>query len=357
MRIVSVVGARPQFIKLAPIYRAAARIEGLEHRVVHTGQHYDDAMSGTFFRELEIPEPSHNLAVGSGSHGQQTAEMIRRLEPVLEAERPDWVLLYGDTNSTMAGALVASKLKQRTAHIEAGLRSFNRSMPEEINRIVADHLSDLLFSPTQAGVDNLRREGLESRAVLSGDVMYDALLTNLCKAEQRTDSLAYQWPEGGYALATIHRAENTDDLTRLRALIAALGRVAAEICPVVLALHPRTRKILDANHVGIDHVEIIGPQPYFDLLLLEKRARMILTDSGGVQKEAYFARVPCVTLRDETEWIETLENSCNQLAGASDPERIVAAARGAQSAGPWGSHYGRGNAAGIIIEELIKRTG
>jgi UDP-GlcNAc3NAcA epimerase len=356
MRIVSVVGARPQFIKLAPISHCMGQFEGLQHRVIHTGQHYDDAMSGAFFRDLGIPEATYNLGVGSGSHGEQTAEMIRRLEPVLESERPDWVLLYGDTNSTVAGALTAAKLQIRLAHIEAGLRSFNRSMPEEINRIVADHLSDLLFSPTQVGIENLRREGLESRAILTGDVMYDALLANLSHAEHRTDSIAYQWPAGGYALATIHRAENTDDLQKLQSLLKALELISVEICPVVLALHPRTRKVLETNGLTVEHINLIPPQPYLDLLLLEKRARMILTDSGGIQKEAYFAHVPCITLREETEWTETLENSCNVLAGSSDPERIVLAARQTGSAGPWGTHYGRGDASRIILEELIRRN-
>jgi len=356
MRIVSIVGARPQFIKLAPISRSMAETKAVEHRVIHTGQHYDDAMSGSFFRDLGIPEADYNLGVGSGSHGEQTAEMIRRLEPVLESERPDWVLLYGDTNSTVAGALTAAKLQLRIAHIEAGLRSFNRAMPEEINRIVADHLSDLLFSPTTAGIENLRREGLESRAVVSGDVMYDAMLENLGRAEKRTDSIAFQWQPGEYALATIHRAENTDEADRLRALIQALERISAEICPVVLALHPRTRKALETNRLATDHIHIIPPQPYFEMLLFEKRARMILTDSGGVQKEAYFARVPCVTLRDETEWTETLENSCNVLAGSSDPGRVFEAARRSSSAGPWGSHYGEGDASRIIVEQLSRRT-
>jgi UDP-GlcNAc3NAcA epimerase len=355
MRIVSIVGARPQFIKLAPISRSIAEFEGIEHRIVHTGQHYDDAMSGAFFRDLGIPEATFNLGVGSGTHGEQTAEMIRHLEPVLESEHPDWVLLYGDTNSTVAGALTAVKLHLRLAHVEAGLRSFNRNMPEEINRIVADHVSDLLFCPTTAGMENLRREGLDSRAILSGDVMYDALLANLGRAENRTDSIAYQWQPGGYALATIHRAENTDNPQRLRSLVEALERIAVEICPVILALHPRTQKALEANRLAVDRIIIIPPQPYFDMLLLEKRARMILTDSGGVQKEAYFAHVPCVTLRDETEWTETLENSCNVLAGSSDPERILAAARQTSSAGPWSSHYGCGDASRKIVEELSRR--
>ncbi len=356
MRIVSIAGARPQFVKLAAICRAAEHFPDIAHSIIHTGQHYDDSMSGSFFRELGIPEPAYNLEVGSGTHGEQTAEMIRRLEPVLECERPDWVLLYGDTNSTVAGALTAAKLHMKLAHIEAGLRSFNRSMPEEINRIVADHLSDVLFCPTPAGMENLRREGLEHRAVLCGDVMYDTVLDNIRHAEDRAEAVAYRWPRGGYALATIHRAENTDDPCRLRTLIEALERIAAEICPVVLAAHPRTRKALETSGVTVDRLAMIPPLSYPDMLLFEKRARMILTDSGGVQKEAYFVQVPCVTLRDETEWTETLENGCNVIAGASDPDRIVQAAQRAGSAGPWLQQYGRGDAGRVILRELIHKS-
>jgi UDP-GlcNAc3NAcA epimerase len=356
MRIVSVVGARPQFVKLAAISRAAVESPGIEHRIIHTGQHYDDAMSGVFFRDLGIPEPNYNLEVGSGSHGLQTAEMLRRLEPVLESENPDWVLLYGDTNSSVAGALAGVKLHFKLAHVEAGLRSFNRRMPEEINRIVTDHVSDLLFSPTEAGMVNLRREGLESRSVLSGDVMYDAVLDNLRRFESRTESPAFAWQPGAYALATIHRAENTDHPRRLQSLIEALERIADELCPVVLAIHPRTRKAIDSFGFKVEKVTIVPPLPYPDMLLFEKRARMILTDSGGVQKEAYFTSVPCITLRDETEWTETLENSCNTVVGASDPQAIVQAAHRTALAGPWGSHYGNGKAAHLVLQSLHQRV-
>lgn len=355
MRIVSIVGARPQFVKLAVLSRALAEHSHVEHHIVHTGQHYDDAMSAAFFRDLGIPEPQHNLDVRSASHGEQTAEMIRRLEPVLDSLDPDWVLLYGDTNSTAAGALTAAKMHFKLAHIEAGLRSFNREMPEEINRIVADHVSDTLFCPTLAAMENLRCEGLAARAVLCGDVMYDAVLRNLREYESDSRSPAYDWQEHSYALATVHRAENTDNADRLRSILAALERIAFEICPVILAAHPRTRKALEMMHWTPRHISIVPPLPYADMLLCEKRARMILTDSGGVQKEAYFVRVPCVTLRDETEWIETLENSCNVLAGAGDSNRIVEAARQTGSAGPWGMHYGKGDAGQIISAELIAR--
>jgi UDP-GlcNAc3NAcA epimerase len=352
VRIASIVGARPQFVKLAVMHRVFESCSGVEHRIVHTGQHYDDAMSGSFFRDLAIAEPAYNLEVGSGSHGEQTAAMIARLEPVLLAERPDWVLLYGDTNSTVAGALTAAKLHIRIAHIEAGLRSFNRAMPEEVNRIVTDHVSDALLCPTRASMENLRLEGLDGRAVLTGDIMYDAVLANITAAEQRNAGAAH-WPAGSYALATIHRAENTDNPARLRVLLAALEAIAAEVVPVVLALHPRTRKMIEDFNWRPDRVTVIPPAPYLDMLLLEKRARMILTDSGGVQKEAYFLRVPCLTLREETEWVETLENSCNVLVGASDPQRIRAAAHNIERAGPWSDHYGQGDAGFKIAAALM----
>lgn len=355
MQIVSIVGARPQFVKLAVVSKALARFPEIRHNVLHTGQHYDDEMSGSFFRDLGIPEVYENLGVGSGPHGRQTAQMMSRLEPILHSLKPDWVLLYGDTNSTLAGAVIAAKMKLRLAHIEAGLRSFNRTMPEEINRIVADHLGELLFCPTAAGMENLRREGLIEHAVLCGDVMYDALLANLAEFERRKNSTAFEWEERAYALATVHRAENTDDPDRLRILLRALDEIAIEICPVVMPIHPRTRSVLEELEWAPQNIIIIPPLTYPDMLMYEKRARMILTDSGGVQKEAYFLRVPCITLRDETEWTETLENSCNVLAGANDSSRVLKAARQADSAGPWGSHYGRGEAGQIIARELVAR--
>jgi UDP-N-acetylglucosamine 2-epimerase len=352
MRIVSVVGARPQFVKLAVICRALNRYADAEHCIIHTGQHYDDAMSGTFFRDLSIPQPSCNLAVGSGTHGQQTAEMMCRLEPVLACERPDWVLLYGDTNSTAAAAMTAAKMHFRMAHIEAGLRSFNRQMPEEINRIVADHLSDLLLCPSAASIENLRREGLHDRAVLTGDVMFDAVLEMVNASEDRSDSPAYRYPQQGYAVATVHRAENTEDMSRLRAILYGLERISQNICPVLLVAHPRTAKMMSAMGWEPRHVNIMPPVPYPDMLLLERRARMIITDSGGVQKEAYFLRIPCITVREETEWVETLENSCNAVVGSSDPDRIYAAADQASSAGPWKNPYGTGTA-GVLIADCL----
>lgn len=357
MRIVSIVGARPQFVKLAVVCRAIARRNGAEdwtHRIVHTGQHYDPELSDVFFEELEIPHPDHDLEVGSGTHGYQTGEMLSRLEPVLAAEKPDWVLLYGDTNSTLAGALVAAKSSLAIAHVEAGLRSHRRGMPEEINRVVADHLSNLLLCPTELAVENLRKEGLSDRAVMTGDVMFDACLISRQIAEQRGSPLAGSWQPRQFALATVHRAENTDDPRRLRGILNALDSISRSICPVVWPVHPRTKKRLADLGWTAGSVTMIQPVSYFEMLLLEGRARFILTDSGGVQKEAYFLRVPCITLRDETEWRETLDNHCNVLTGACE-DKILRAAQSISNAGPWAAVYGDGNAGAAILNALSSR--
>ncbi|HYT77368.1 MAG TPA: UDP-N-acetylglucosamine 2-epimerase (non-hydrolyzing) [Vicinamibacterales bacterium] len=350
MHICSIVGARPQFVKLAVICRAVERRAGWVHTIIHTGQHYDSGLSSVFFDELQIPQPHYDLGVGSGSHGEQIGEMLKRLEPVLVECHPDWVLLFGDTNSTLAGAVLTSRLGLRTAHIEAGLRSHRRSMPEEGNRLVADHLSDLLLCPTPLSLENLRREGLAERSVMTGDVMYDASIAYRQQAEQRGGRLADTWRPGEFALATVHRAENTDDPNRLRNIVDALDEIARTICPVVWPLHPRTKKRLAEMGVSPGATVLIDPVSYLDMLLLEGRARFVLTDSGGVQKEAYFFQVPCITLRDETEWQETLENRCNVLAGA-DRRAILAAARNT-SAGPWTAEYGSGNAGAAILDAI-----
>src|SRR5579863_10111484 len=352
MRIVSIVGARPQFVKLAVICRAiAGRSNSWAHRIVHTGQHYDRGLSSVFFEELAIPDPDHDLGVGSGPHGEQTGEMLKRLEPVLEAERPDWVLLYGDTNSTLAGAIVAAKSGLSIAHVEAGLRSFRRTMPEEINRVVADHLSDLLFCPTELAVANLRNEGLGARAILTGDVMYDASLIFTAAAERRGGPLEQSWRRGEFCLATVHRAENTDDPNRLRMIVEALNRIAKNICPVVWPVHPRTQSRLADMGLSTGSVVTMGPVSYLEMLLLESRAGFILTDSGGVQKEAYFFKTPCITLRRETEWQETLENQCNVLTDCHR-ESILQAAMDSGRAGPWTAVYGDGTAGARILDAL-----
>ena len=357
MRIFSIVGARPQFVKLAMMARAVAARNGnggVRHQIIHTGQHYDAGMNEVFFSDLAIPQPDYHLGVGSRPHGEQTGEMMKRMEPVLARERPDWLLLYGDTNSTLAGGLVGAKLNIRMAHVESGLRSFNRAMPEEINRVVTDHVSELLFCPTRTAVENLQREGLGARTVLAGDVMYDAVLASRKVAEERGAESARMWRRGEFALATVHRAENTDNPDRLCTIMRALERVAGEICPVILPLHPRTKKLLSTLGWTPQRVHVLPPASYLEMLLLEARARFILTDSGGVQKEAYFLCVPCITLRDETEWVETLENRCNALVGASEA-RILAAAAAADFAGPWNARYGDGNAAAVMVEALWSR--
>lgn len=350
MRIVSVVGARPQFVKLGVICRAMEE-RRWAHRIIHTGQHYDPALSRVIFDELGIPEPDHHLGVGSGSHGAQTGEMLRRLEPALAAESPDWVLLYGDTNSTLAGAVAASKLGLRLAHLEAGLRSYRRGMPEEINRVVADHLSDLLLCPTSTAVSNLEKEGLGGRAVLTGDVMYDAVLTFREAAERRGEPLAEQWRPGSYALATVHRAENTDAPARLREIVSALAEIARSTCPVLWPVHPRTKHCLEELNCAAEGVTVAPPVSYLSMLYLESRARVILTDSGGVQKEAYFFGVPCITLRDETEWTETLAGNCNIVTGASR-EAILRAVALTGRAGPWRPVYGDGAAGAAVVRAL-----
>ena len=357
MRILSVVGARPQFIKAAVLSRAIAAFNerGMSHRriqeiMVHTGQHYDDNMSAVFFKELNIPSPGYDLGVGSGPHGQQTGRMLEGLERVMEQEQPDLVMVYGDTNSTLAGALAASKLKIPVAHVEAGLRSYNRAMPEEINRVVTDHLSALLFCPTDLAVKNLSCEGIVLGVHRVGDVMYDSLLYNLGQAERRADVLdELSLQPGQYGLATIHRAETTECSETITGMLSALGRLGL---PIVVPLHPRTRAVLEK--AGLPQpprgVHLVAPVSYLEMLRLERDARLILTDSGGVQKEAFLLGVPCVTLRNETEWVETVEAGWNCLAGTK-PDAIVAAARTSlESRLPDpGKPYGDGHAAEAIL--------
>lgn len=353
MRVVSVVGARPQFIKAAPVGQALLAA-GHAEVLVHTGQHYDDNMSAVFFYELDISPPDYNLGVGSDLHGAQTGAMLTRIEEVLLAEQPDWVLIYGDTNSTLAGALAAAKLHIRVAHVEAGLRSFNRAMPEEINRVVADHISDLLLCPSKTAVDNLFAEGITRGVHLVGDVMADALAFATQRARSRSDVLTrLGLTERGYLLATVHRAENTDNLTHLRSILAAFAEVGERI---VFPIHPRTRRKLvelgKTFNLQLAHnLQLIEPVGYLDMVMLEQSARMILTDSGGVQKEAYWLRIPCITLRDETEWVETVQVGWNVLAG-TDCEKITQAAR---SFVPPAGHpvlYGDGQTAGRIVAIL-----
>lgn len=360
MKLLTVVGARPQFIKAAVVSRALPLFNGrqdgrrrIQEVLVHTGQHYDDDMSEVFFRELGIPAPTHHLGVGSGPHGQQTGRMLEGLEWVMEQEAPDMVLVYGDTNSTLAGALVAAKLRIPVAHVEAGLRSYNRAMAEEVNRVLVDHLSAWLFCPTTRAMKNLSCEGLVSGVHHVGDVMYDSLLYHLQRVDSGSDLLfRLGLRPNDYVLATIHRAEATDRPEMLRDLFQALGRVGL---PVLLPLHPRTRGAM--QRAGIAEppagVRLIPPVSYHDMLSLERQARLILTDSGGVQKEAFWLGRPCVTLRAETEWVETVEAGWNRVAG-TDQEQIVAAVRSALEQTPPapGQPYGDGHAAERILDIL-----
>lgn len=356
MRVVSVVGARPQFVKLAPIDRALDRA-GIEHRIIHTGQHYDPLLSEVFFTDLGISAPDAHLGIGSGSHGVQTGRMLAALDEVLARFEPDCVLVYGDTNSTIAAALSAVKLHIPLAHLEAGLRSFNRRMPEEINRVLTDHAADLLLAPTRLAVENLEREGLGDRTELVGDVMTDVLMRVRERAEEEgasplADSLGLQ--AGGYYLATIHRPDNTDDPGRLQLLLDSLGALDH---PVVLLAHPRLRAKCEEHGMSIGRGALIAhdPLPYPELVASAIGARGIITDSGGLQKEAFLLRVPTSTVRPETEWVETVELGWNVLVEPG-PELIAAASR-PRPADTTAAPYGDGRAAEAVARALLRWFG
>ncbi len=361
---VSIVGARPQFIKLAPVSRAfEVHADSMRHRIVHTGQHYDEAMSAVFFDELEIPKPDVDLDVGSGPHGRQTAAMLAALESEFETSPPDVVLVYGDTNSTLAGALAAVKMQIPVCHIEAGLRSFNRSMPEEINRLVADHCADRLYAPTPVAMAHLEREGLADRSVRSGDVMLDAFRFNLRLADEKSGVMdRYGLSEGGYGIVTIHRPVNTT-AEALGRILGALEKIADEHIPLLFPMHPRTRAMLDrGSRDPGSALEIVDPLSYLDMLRALRSARIVLTDSGGLQKEAAISGTPCVTLRDETEWTETVDMGANVLVGQS-VERLERAVRDVLLAPPanWDDaireQYGAGAAAGNIVDDVVNWSG
>ncbi len=315
----TVIGARPQFIKAAAVSRILQRHDNtVEEMIIHTGQHYDSGMSKIFFDELEITKPAANLNIGSGGHGLQIGKMLIKLEEIILKSLPDLIMVYGDTNSTLAGALAASKLHRPVIHVEAGLRSFNRAMPEEINRVLTDHISDILFCPSDTAIDNLRREGLTNNVWNVGDVMYDSVLHNIKLAEKKITIIERLKLSGkSYALATVHRTENTDDPERLRSIFRAFETIAKKYVDVILPLHPRTLKYLEKYEIRTEYARIIDPVPYLDMLVLEKNAKVVLTDSGGVQKEAYWFKVPCVTLREETEWVETVKYNWNTLTGSN----------------------------------------
>jgi UDP-GlcNAc3NAcA epimerase len=362
MKLVTIIGARPQIIKAAAVSRAIAEhnekhpARPVTETIVHTGQHYDENMSKVFFDELDIPEPDYSLGIGSGCHGEQTGKMLQEIESTLIKERPDCCLVYGDTNSTLAGALAAAKLHICVVHIEAGLRSFNRKMPEEINRVVTDHISDVLFCPTKKSIENLLKEGISAGIHQVGDVMFDCMRFYSKRAkpiEQKMLKILSIRPKS-YYLTTVHRAENTDDSMRLTNIFEALDEIATTDCPVVLPLHPRTAKYMQKHGLKFTNgVRVIQPVSYLEMVVLENNARLILTDSGGIQKEAYWFNVPCITLRDETEWTETVKSGWNILAGA-DKYRIIDSVRNGhrrRDANPE-SLYGKGDAAKQICKVL-----
>jgi UDP-GlcNAc3NAcA epimerase len=349
MKIVTIVGARPQFIKAANLSRIIKNIDEVQEVIIHTGQHYDPNMSDVFFNELEIPQPNINLEIGSGSHGRQTGRMLDSIEEILLVERPDWVLVYGDTNSTLAGALAASKLHIPVAHVEAGLRSFNRKMPEEINRIATDHISDCLFAPTQNAMDLLAKEGLANISVFAGDIMYDSILffKKLAERKCKLNKIVDVEP-GKYFLATIHRQENTDTIGNLQSIFLALSELDY---PVIVPLHPRTQKLMD-DITYRSNVRIISPVGYLEMITLLNHCQKVLTDSGGLQKEAYFMQRPCITLREETEWIETLEGNWNFVVGTNRQkilEKVAITEFGEQR-----NAFGDGKAAEKIISHLME---
>lgn len=356
MKIVTVVGARPQFVKAATVSRAlSASNAGISEVLIHTGQHYDARMSTVFFDELGIKAPEYNLGISGGLHGDMTGRMLQSIEHVLIAERPDWVLVYGDTNSTLAAALAASKLHMPVAHVEAGLRSFNMKMPEEINRIVTDRLSTILFCPTDGAIKNLEREGATATLSLVGDVMYDAALHFAALSDERSsilDELALE--AGSYILATCHRAENTDNEANLKEILQGLCFIA-ETKKVVLPLHPRTRRMIIETGLTslMTPLTIIEPVAYLDMISLEKNAEFIVTDSGGVQKEAFFFSVPCVTMREETEWTETVDHGWNILTGANARKIRTAIDSHSQINKVPASPYGDGRASERICDALL----
>ncbi|WP_066890624.1 non-hydrolyzing UDP-N-acetylglucosamine 2-epimerase [Clostridium nigeriense] len=344
MKILTVIGARPQFIKAAAVSNKLR--ENHQEILVHTGQHYDSNMSDIFFEELGIPKPDYNLEIGSGNHGYQTGKMLIALEEICLKEKPDMILVYGDTNSTLAGALVGSKLLIPIAHIEAGLRSFNKNMPEEQNRILTDHISKYLFVPSKTAVDNLNKEGITNGVHNTGDVMFDAINLFKEKAELKSNILSVLNLESkNYILSTIHRAENTNDINRLSNIIKALNNSNENI---ILPLHPRTKKFIKDYNITISNkIKIIEPVGYLDMIKLMNHAKKIVTDSGGIQKEAYFLEIPCITMRDETEWVETINNGWNILVG-SDVEKIKNAIHNFTPTTKPQMVFGDGNAAEII---------
>ncbi len=352
MKILTILGARPQFIKAGSVSREIAKHKEIQEIIVHTGQHYDANMSDVFFDEMKIPKPDYFLGIGGKSHGAMTGQMIEKIEEVALKEKPDWVMVYGDTNSTLAGAIVASKLHIKLAHVEAGLRSFNMKMPEEVNRILTDRVSNILFCPTDTAVQNLRNEGYDKlgcKIIKSGDVMQDGAIFYKKLAVKPNIDI-----KETFILCTIHRAENTDDTERLQSIFEALNKIA-EDKQVILPLHPRTKKIIEKLKIDVKSLKVVDPVGYLEMVWLISNCSLIMTDSGGLQKEAYFFEKPCITLRDETEWVELVECGVNILVGANKEKILDAYDRNffLDKENSELNLYGNGEASKIIIEGLL----
>ncbi len=356
IKIVTIIGARPQFIKAATISRVIKNADDIVEIIIHTGQHYDNNMSHVFFEEMEIPTPNYNLGIGGGNHGHQTGSMLISIENVLVTEEPTLVIVYGDTNSTLAGALAATKLQIPVIHIEAGLRSFNRNMPEEINRVLTDHISEMLFTPTDAAIENLKNEGIyESKMYRVGDIMYDAALFYKEKAKINSEIIKTLNLENvDFILATVHRAENTDSKERLTSIMKGLDEISIKT-KIILPIHPRTKQKIKEYKIKTKNITFIDPLGYIDMVMLEMSCKMIITDSGGIQKEAFFHGKPCITLRSETEWVELVESGCNFLWAEDISLVDLYNASKALNIDLSNNFYGSGNAAALIVDQLLEK--
>jgi UDP-GlcNAc3NAcA epimerase len=354
MKIITVIGARPQFVKAAALSREFAKHKNIEEILVHTGQHFDANMSDVFFHEMEIPKPKYNLEINSVGHGAMTGRMLEGIEEILLKEKPDLLLVYGDTNSTVAGALAAKKLHIKVAHVEAGLRSFNMDMPEEINRILTDRISDYLFCPTEIAIENLKKEGYENidtKIIKSGDVMQDAAEFYAKKSVEKSNVIEKN-KLNDFILTTLHRAENTDSVNKLTEIVNALNEIHSTICPVVLPLHPRTKAKLESNNLELN-ATLIDPVGYFDMIELIKNSKLVITDSGGLQKEAFFFKKNCVTLRDQTEWVELIKSDVNILVQAKQSEIIKTVQSMLTKSSDFNVDlYGSGKACKYIVEVI-----
>jgi|SaaInlStandDraft_4_1057021.scaffolds.fasta_scaffold21398_3 UDP-GlcNAc3NAcA epimerase len=361
MKIMTVVGARPQFVKVAAVSRLinTHKYQGINEVIVHTGQHYDQNMSQSFFQELQIPDPTYNLSVGSGSQGAQTGAIMMKLEELVEKESPDWMLVYGDTNSTLAGALVAAKTPVRLAHVESGLRSFHWGMAEEVNRVITDRLSDILFCPSNTAYENLLSEGCKGEFYMTGDVGYDSFIYYSKKVEHDSILQNLNLNKKKYILTTLHRAENTNNPKILSDILSVLRSLSLRV-KVILPIHPRTKKVIEKYSISTEGLHIIDPVSYLIMIALLTNARIVITDSGGLQKESYFAKVPCITLRDETEWIETLENGWNRLVSPNDCNTIRSTAEMLLQVDftnkIYLESYGTGEASTKILDILINHS-